>query len=175
MEHLQCGDGGFDALVAVLSAGAGAGLFHVVVGQDAEDGGAVRIHSGPEHAGGGRLTDVVKVGGLPANHAADGDDGVTPPMAKQPLASQRQFETAGDVVNEHVIHTGGLQDLQRSVPEGMGDFGIPSGHGETDAEGSAVLESVRIVGGQVVSFRGHPVRSDGRCEALGRGLRLEVG
>ena len=75
-------------------------------------------------------------------------------------------------MNANVFQAGGLQDAEGPVTQCMGDFCVPSGHGEPNAEGFAVLESVRIVGGQVVSFRGHPVRSDGRCEAFGCGLEV---
>ena len=51
LKHVQCGHGGFDAFVAVLSTRPGAALVDVVVGQDAEDRRAVGIHPRPQHPG----------------------------------------------------------------------------------------------------------------------------
>ncbi len=153
--HLQGRHGRFHALVAVLASRAGTRLVYVVICEDTEGHRAVVVESHAQCALRGGLANEVKVCRLATDHAADRDDGVTTGVPEKPLAGQGQLETARDAVHADVGYPGFFQNRQCPVSQGMGDFRVPFGHGQTHPQGRAALKAFRIIGGQVVSFRGH--------------------
>ena len=75
-DHLDGGDGGFEALVAGFEAGAVEGLLEGFAGEDAEGVGDAGLLLGLADAAGDFVVDGLVVGGFAAEEAAEGDDGV---------------------------------------------------------------------------------------------------
>ena len=96
----QCGhlDGdGRGVLADVVAAGrlaAGECLVEVLGGEHAEHHRHARVEPDPHDPGGGLPGDVLEVGGLAADHAAEADDGVVVARLGQPLGGERDLERA---------------------------------------------------------------------------------
>ena len=75
-DHLDGGDGGFEAFVAGFEAGAVEGLLEGFAGEHTEGVGDAGLLLGLADAAGNLVVDGLIVGGFAAEEAAEGDDGV---------------------------------------------------------------------------------------------------
>src|SRR5262245_43634713 len=90
--HLERGDTGLKAFVATLQSGAVNGLLECVAGQHAEDHRYTRIHLSKLHAPRYLGGDVLEMGGLTTQDAANGDHRVIPARACELLCREGDLE-----------------------------------------------------------------------------------
>ena len=101
--HLDGGDGGFVAFVAIFPAGPVECLLLVAGGEYAEYYGNVEGGVEPGGAFGNALAHIIEVGCLALYDATQYDDGVGPVMGGGALGSEGEFVGAGHMFYEDVL------------------------------------------------------------------------
>ena len=95
-DHLDGGDGRFEALVAGFEAGAIEGLFEGLAGEDTEGVRDAGLLLGLADAAGDFVVDGLVVGGFAAEEAAEGDDGVVLAGVGEGAGGVGDLPSAGD-------------------------------------------------------------------------------
>src|SRR6266702_4231664 len=141
-DHLDGGDGGLEAFVSGFEAGAVEGLLEGLAGEDAEGVGGAGLLLGLADAAGDLVVDGLVVGGLAAEEAAEGDDGVELLCFGffhlcEGAGGGGDLPGSGDADDLDVGFgcAAAVEGVEGALQEAVGDDGVPAGG--DDGEGHA--------------------------------------
>ena len=156
--HFYRCQGKFLPFVAYATARAGLCLFHRVDGEQAVDDGdlALGVEGGETLCG--ALADVVEVGRIAANYAADGYDGIYVAALGHEGGAIDEFETAGHAAHRDAggAHAISGEGVDRAFQQAVGDLIVPFAHDEAHAHiggignGGNVFAEIKLMGGHRV-------------------------
>ena len=155
--HFDGDDGALITLVAVLATCTIAGLLEVVGGEEAEDDGDVArgVETGDTLCD--ALTDVVEVGRLAADDAAEDDHGVVAVVEGHLTGAVDELEGAGHRLHVDVLWQGTmlLEGGDAAFEEGSRDLGIPLGHDHAEDHVRRIGHLREVVVAEVMECCGH--------------------
>ena len=124
--EFEGGEGGFVSLVAHFEAGAVDGLLQVFAGEDAEADGDAGGERNLSDAAGDFVDDDIVVGGVSAQEAADGDQGVVLAGFGQHFGGRGKLEGSGDADDFDVGGggSGAAQSVGGAGEQTLGDEGV---------------------------------------------------
>lgn len=130
--HFYRSEGKFLSFIAYAAACAGLCLFHRVDGEQAVDDGdlALGVEGGETLCG--ALADVVEVGRIAADYAADGNDGIYIAALGHEGSAIDEFETAGHAAHRDAggAHAVGSEGFNGTFKEAVGNLVIPFANDE---------------------------------------------
>ena len=133
--HFYSGEGKFLPFIAYAAARAGLCLFHRVDSEQAVDDGdlALGVESGESLRG--ALADVVEVGRIAANYAADGYDGIYVAALGHEGGAIDEFETAGHAAHGDArgAHAVSGERIDGTFEQAVGDLIVPFAHNDAHA------------------------------------------
>lgn len=134
--HFDGAVGGFGALVAHLAAGAVEGLFHGVGGEDAVHDGDAGFAGGAGEALGVFASDVIKVGRIAADDAAETDDGVEAGRTGEVSDEDRHFPCARHAKDLDMVAggAGAGEGFEGAGEQTVCDEVVEAAHHDRDAE-----------------------------------------
>ena len=150
--HLDGYDGALVALVAEAASGADECLLHVVGGEQAEDHGDVVCGVEACNALRDALTDVVEMGCLAADDAAEDDDGVIAVVESHLKSSIDELEGAGNSLHMDVLGQRAmlLEGAAATLKQGSGDFGVPLADDDAENHVRRIRHSGNVILRQVL-------------------------